>query len=84
MNNINSFFLQPQFQIIFLLWIIFWKGAALWKAARSKHLVWFILLLILNTAGILDILYIFFLNRWDIDNGQLLKLLEKKFKKNKK
>ena len=75
--------LRPQFYIIFLLWTVIWKGLALWKSARNKHLIWFILLLIINTAGIFEILYIFFLNRWDIDNGRLLKFLEKKFKEAK-
>jgi len=83
MNNINSMILRPQFYIIFLLWTVIWKGLALWKSARNKHLIWFILLLIINTAGIFEILYIFFLNRWDIDNGRLLKFLEKKFKEAK-
>jgi len=36
-----------------------WKGIALWKAARNKSLAWFVVLFIVNTAGILEILYIF-------------------------
>jgi hypothetical protein len=42
-----------------LVWSMFWKGWALWKAARAGSKVWFIALLILNTVGILEILYIF-------------------------
>jgi len=42
-----------------IVWTIPWKGAALWKAARNKDLFWFIALLILNTAAILEIIYIF-------------------------
>lgn len=45
--------------IILLLWDLFWRGIALWKAARESQKYWFIALLILNTAGILPILYIF-------------------------
>jgi len=45
--------------IIFLVWSIIWKAIALWKAARRKHAVWFIVLLVVNTMGILEILYIF-------------------------
>lgn len=47
--------------IIFVvaIWSVAWKGLALWKAARSSHKGWFIALLILNTAGILEIIYIF-------------------------
>ncbi len=41
------------------LWTIPWKGVALWIAARKKHKVWFIVLLVVNTLAILEILYIF-------------------------
>lgn len=54
---------------------------ALWKSANNKHLVWFSILMIVNTLGILEIAYIFYLNRWDIDRGRILKFLEEKFKK---
>ena len=45
--------------ILLAVWAIPWKGVALWKAARNKDLVWFIILLIVNTLAILEILYIF-------------------------
>ena len=41
------------------LWVIPWKGAALWKAARNGHKGWFVALLLLNTLAILEIIYIF-------------------------
>ncbi len=34
------------------------KGFALWRAAQLKQLVWFIAILIFNTAGILPIVYL--------------------------
>jgi hypothetical protein len=45
--------------IILIIWSLFWKGLALWRAGKNNHLAWFIILLIVNTAGILEILYIF-------------------------
>ncbi|HKB88672.1 MAG TPA: DUF5652 family protein [Patescibacteria group bacterium] len=47
------------FLVPLLIWSLFWKGWALWNAARREDKVWFVALLLLNTAGILDILYIF-------------------------
>jgi len=47
---------------ILLVWDIIWKGIALWKAARNNHVVWFVCIVILNTVGILPIVYIL-LNR---------------------
>lgn len=41
-----------------MIWSIIWKGLALWKSARSKQLAWFVVLLVLNTAGILEIIYL--------------------------
>jgi hypothetical protein len=44
---------------IVALWEIIWKGIGLWKAARNGQKYWFIAILIINSAGILPILYIF-------------------------
>ncbi|KKR40514.1 MAG: hypothetical protein UT75_C0008G0036 [Candidatus Yanofskybacteria bacterium GW2011_GWE2_40_11] len=52
----------PLIGVIFVIavaWSLFWKGTALWKAAREQHKVWFVVLLLVNTLGILDILYIY-------------------------
>ena len=45
--------------VIVSIWTIIWKGLALWKSARRKSFIWFIVLLLFNTVGILEILYIF-------------------------
>ncbi len=44
---------------IILVWSAVWKFLALWKAGRKNSPVWFIVLALVNTVGILDILYIF-------------------------
>ena len=41
-----------------VLWSIPWKGLALWRAARNKDKIWFIVLLLVNTIGLLEILYL--------------------------
>lgn len=46
--------------IVSLLWVLPWKGYALWTASRTRNKKWFIALLILNTFAILDIFYIFY------------------------
>ena len=45
--------------IIISTWSLIWKGLALWKSARKNHLVWFIVILVVNTVGILEILYLY-------------------------
>lgn len=45
--------------IVLLIWSLIWKGFALWRAAGRQDKVWFIVLMILNTIGLLEILYLF-------------------------
>lgn len=44
---------------VLALWTLPWKGISLWKAAKQNDQKWFIALLVINTLGILEILYIF-------------------------
>lgn len=46
-----------------IVWSLVWKGLALWKAAHHEHKWWFIALLIVNTVGILEILYIYIFSK---------------------
>jgi hypothetical protein len=55
---------MPVWQFVILtLWSLVWKGIALWKAARLGSKVWYVVLLIVSTVGILEILYIFVFGR---------------------
>lgn len=42
-----------------LLWSLFWKGLALWHSAGRKDAWWFVALLLINTMGLLEIIYLF-------------------------
>ena len=56
----EQFLNQNQWGVLLaVLWTLLWKGMALWKAAKNNHKWWFIALLVINTLGILEILYIF-------------------------
>ncbi len=46
-----------------VVWAMVWKGIALWRAGGNGHLAWFIVMFIINTAGILEIIYIFAFSR---------------------
>ena len=46
-----------------MVWSVAWKGVALWRAGRNAHLGWFIALFIINSLGILPIIYIFAFSR---------------------
>jgi hypothetical protein len=45
---------------ILIVWSLIWKGIALWRSARNTQTVWYVAILVLNTAGILEIVYLLF------------------------
>ncbi len=49
--------------IILAIWEIAWKGVALWKAARRRQFKWFVALLLINSIGVLSILYIVYFSK---------------------
>lgn len=51
-------FLGPLVLLV-VLWSVFWKGLALWHSARRGQPWWFVIMLVVNTAGILEIIYLF-------------------------
>ena len=53
------FFQQNLLLVLIILWVLPWKGYALWIAAKRSHKLWFVALLVLNTLAILDIFYLF-------------------------
>ncbi len=54
----SQFFDNPLLLLLILFWSIFWKGLALWRAAKDNQRYWFIALLVVNTIGILEIIYL--------------------------
>lgn len=45
------------------IWSTVWKGFALWRAARYGQRNWFIAILVLNTIGILEIIYLLYFSK---------------------
>lgn len=57
-DNLSIYLMAP-----ILVWSLFWKGWALWIASRKNQKIWFVILLVLNTMGILELLYVFILSK---------------------
>jgi len=51
--------LSPLYLFLIIVWIMPWKGVALWKAAKNGHKKWFIAIFLINTLAVLEIIYIF-------------------------
>tara|TARA_B100000683_G_C12001975_1_gene354233 strand:+ start:126 stop:347 length:222 start_codon:yes stop_codon:yes gene_type:complete len=60
--------------LVIAIWTLIWKGISLWKAARLSHKKWFIIILVLNTFGILDIIYIYFVaSKYSVESKEVEK-----------
>lgn len=84
-NLINSLD-QNSFAVVLLvvtLWTTAWKAVALWRSARSEQKYWFIAILLLNTIGVVEIIYLTFFQKDKpfIKNKKFIKDLKKRFKK---
>mgnify|MGYP000603166184 CR=1 FL=1 len=44
--------------VLLAIWELVWKGMGLWKSAQRKQKVWFVAILIVNSMGILPIVYL--------------------------
>lgn len=55
--EISSF--SPIVFYLLFAWSLIWKGIAMWKAAKLEQRNWFIVILVINTLGILELVYLF-------------------------
>lgn len=44
---------------ILAIWDLVWRGLALWRASHLNNRNWFIVLLVINSIGILPIFYLY-------------------------
>jgi len=44
--------------ILISIWSLIWEGLGLWHSAQNKQKGWFLAILILNTLGLLPIIYL--------------------------
>ena len=51
---------HPLVLLLLVAWTMVWKGQALYRAARRSDRWWFIGLLLVNTLGIMEILYLYY------------------------
>lgn len=64
--------IPPQLVFALFIWSLLWKGLALWHAAKLSQRNWFVVMLVLNTVGILEIIYLFVFAKKKFDYHTLL------------
>lgn len=60
--------MPPWLLAVVITWSLFWKGLAMWKAARKNSSIWFVALIVINTVGIFEILYIYLFSEIKLDD----------------
>ena len=55
--------INPWLIVAAIVWTLIWKGLALWRSAELRQKWWFVALLVINTLGILEIVYLFLVTR---------------------
>ncbi len=64
LENLQHFItILGPFLLPITIWTIIWKGIALWKAGKNNDRNWFIAILIINSIGLLDIIYIYLISK---------------------
>jgi len=63
-NTIASLIgIDPLWIAVAIVWTLIWKGLALWRSAGLRQKYWFVAILVINTLGVLEIIYIFLIAR---------------------
>ena len=67
--NYDFLLANPWIIAVLALWALPWKGMALWKSAKRNELAWFVVLLLVNTVGILEIIYLLYVRSKEKETG---------------
>lgn len=57
LSNLSG--LNPLVIVLGIIWTLIWKGFALWRAASLRQKYWFLAIFLINTLGLLEIIYLF-------------------------
>ncbi len=69
---------------ILSIWSLIWKGIAIWRAVKHNQRNWFIVMLVLNTVGILELVYLFRFSKKRMTTEEIKQWLHKTFTKKAK
>jgi hypothetical protein len=48
----------PYLLLLAVVWDLVWKLIALWNSARNNQIAWFVVIGVINSVGILPIIYL--------------------------
>lgn len=59
-NQFNFLNIPPQVIGLLFVWEAFWKAVGLWYSIKNSQRNWFVAIFVLNTVGILPLVYLKF------------------------
>ncbi len=65
--GIGSIIWFPTALIALMVWSLFWKGLALWHSSRRGQVWWFLAILLINSVGIIELIYLFGIAKLKLD-----------------
>jgi len=63
MDQLNQLLSNDPRIFLLILWSLFWKGWALWRAAKNEQKIWYVVILVVNLMGIIEIAYLLFFQK---------------------
>ena len=70
-DYLTAYLSSNPWSIPLLIWVTIWKALALWQAARRDKKIWFIAITVVQTLGVLEIVYLVYLYITDKKNKNL-------------
>ena len=67
--------------VLLIVWSGIWKGIALYRAGFNRQKAWFVVMFLLNTVGILEIIYLAFFQRIRVAPKPISKTIPKQINK---
>ncbi len=73
----HFFIIKNLIVAVLMVWSLVWKCYSVWTAVKAGHKKWFVALLLFNTLGILDMIYIFYIakKKWSEVKATFLRLM---------
>lgn len=78
-TQIEQFFSSPEgvaLIVLLTIWDLFWRGRGMWISAQKKQPIWFVAILLLNTVGIVPLVYIYGFSKRHKDESESVESVE--------
>jgi len=73
----NFFMIKNLAIAVVMVWSLLWKCYSVWTAVKKGDKKWFVALVLFNTLGILDMIYVFYVakKKWPEVKGTFMRVM---------